>query len=66
MNIPQMYVISVTSRHTAVTYESYTVSICPKITRSIFVEGTSVSKNSVYKNEALSVHFVLYVLRFWT
>jgi hypothetical protein len=47
INIPLMYVLSVASCHTAVTYESYMVSICPKITRSIFVEGTSVSKNSV-------------------
>lgn len=65
INIPQMYVLSVTSCHTAVTYESYTVSICPKITRS-FVEGANVSKTAVYKNESLSIHFVLYVLRFWT
>jgi hypothetical protein len=62
-NIQQMYVLSVTSCHTAVTYESYTVSICPKITRSMFLEGTSVSKNAIYKNEALSIHFVLHVLR---
>jgi len=65
-NFPQIYVLSVTACHTAVTYESYTVSIRPKITRSMFVEGTSASKNAVYKNKALSVHFVLHVLRLWT
>lgn len=66
INIPQTQVLSVTSCPTAVTYESYTVSICPKITRSRFVEGRSVSKNAVFKNETLSVNFVLYMLRFWT
>jgi hypothetical protein len=47
INIPEMYVLSVTSCHTTVTYESYTVNICPKITGSVFVEGTDVSKNAV-------------------